>query len=141
MPHATASSPQAATLTPTMPPPQTFDILPPLHSILSRLLLSRDPNDPSSPSPEAQAPIAPKELGAAASTISNKIQRARAAVNDLPGIEVTIEQQETVISDLEEEVRRLNRILEGISAKARDMMAAEDLAEGAEKDESSMELS
>ena len=52
----------------------------------------------------------------------DKIRKARVAVRELPGIEMSLEDQQSVISELEEESRRLNRVLEGIGAKAREAL-------------------
>ncbi|KAK3168189.1 hypothetical protein OEA41_004635 [Lepraria neglecta] len=123
MPTATATTPNPSqTTTKPLPPPQTFDILPPLHALLSRLLLPNNGAEISSPSPDTVTPISPKDLATAASSITAKIQKARAAVRDLPGVEMGIEEQDDVIRELEEEVRRLRGVQEGISRVARDGM-------------------
>lgn len=131
MPIATTLFPQPSTNPPLLPPPQTFDLLPPLHALLSRLLLSRDPTDLSTPSPETvtASPISPKELGAAASTVTNKIQKARLAVRELPGVEMSLEEQKDLIEELEEEVERLGGVLEGIRSAAREVLGGKRIEE------------
>lgn len=114
----------------TLPPPQTFDILPPLHDILYRLLLPRDSTKPSSPSPETASPISPKELGGAIVAITNRVQKAREAVRDLPGIEMSIEQQQDVMEELEAEVRRLEAVTEGIREKVTECLDSGGTAGG-----------
>ncbi|KAL6721022.1 hypothetical protein ACLMJK_000122 [Lecanora helva] len=116
MPIATTSLPPTTTTAP-LPPPQTFDILPPLHALLARLL----PPSPSSTSPTTSSdpPIPPKELATTASAITNKIQKARVAVRGLPGVEMSLHEQEDVIGELEAEVRRLEGCMEGVREVAR----------------------
>ena len=121
MPTATSPNPNPST-TPTshppLPPPQTFDFLPPLHAILSRLLLPTNNGDITSPAPTPQNnninnttnPLSPKDLATAASPILAKIQKARNAVKELPGIETSNEELEEIIAGLEAEVERLNGV-------------------------------
>ncbi|KAL9134607.1 MAG: hypothetical protein Q9175_004206 [Cornicularia normoerica] len=111
----------AATTPPTpntLPPPQLFDILPSLHSLLSRLLLPPSA-DGLTPSLDSITPISPKDLATAASSITNKIQKARTAVRQLPGVDMAIEEQQDVIAELEEESRRLRGVEEAIRKAAR----------------------
>ena len=118
MPIATSPNPpQRSNSVATLPPPQTFDILPLLYPILTRLL----PRD-AAESPDTAPSLSPKELGTAAQAVHNKIQKARVAVRDLPGIGMSLEDQEIVINELEEEVRRLDGVMEGIRAKAREAL-------------------
>lgn len=120
MPIATTPNPSQTEK--SLPPPQTFDILPPLHALLSRLLLPNNGADIPTPSPATIKPISPKDLATAASSITAKIQKARVAVRELPGVEMGIEEQEDVIRELEGEVRRLRGVREGIARGARDRM-------------------
>ena len=123
MPTATTpgSNPPTAPIShPPLPPPQTFDFLPPLHAILSRLLLPPNNGDITSPAPTPQnnnnnnnntsTPLSPKDLATAASPIMAKIQKARNAVKELPGIEMGNEELEEIIGKLEAEVERLNGV-------------------------------
>lgn len=130
MPIATTLPPNPTAADTSLPPPQTFDLIPPLHSLLARLLLPRDPTDPSTPSPETATPISPKELGPAASVVTNKIHRARIAIRELPGVEMSLEEQEHVIEELEEEVRRLDEAMDGIRRAAREMMRGQHGGDG-----------
>lgn len=114
MPTATTSQPVPNTL----PPAQLFDILPPLHSLLSRLLLPPFA-DGLTPVTDTITPLSPKDLATAASSITNKIQKARVAVRELPSAEMSIAEQEDVIAELEEESRRLRGVEEGIMHAAR----------------------
>lgn len=47
------------------------------------------------------------------------------AVGELPGVEMSLQEQQQVIGELEEEVRRLNEVLEGIRRAARGMLKAQ----------------
>ena len=118
MPTATTPNPNPPTA-----PPQTFDFLPPLHAILSRLLLPPTNGDITSPAPTPQntntnsnpnnnitIPLSPKDLATAVSPILARIQKARNAVKELPGIETSNEELEEVIVELEAEVERLNGV-------------------------------
>ena len=138
MPIATTPTPQPLVST-TLPPPQTFDFLPPLHALLSRLLLPRDSIDPSSPSSDTLTPISPKELGAAASAITNKIQKARVIVKELPGTDMSVQQQEIAINELESEVKRLESRIEDVREKARTWVGAGSGTLGGKGDEEAME--
>ncbi|KAF6235624.1 hypothetical protein HO173_006307 [Letharia columbiana] len=131
MPTATTPPPSN-----TLPPPQLFDILPPLHSLLSRLLLPPSA-DGLTPSPDTITPVSPKDLATAASSITNKIQKARVAVRELPGVGMGIEEQEDVIAELEEESRRLRGVEEGIRKAARNRLegAASEVEAGIADDE------
>ncbi|KAL2039414.1 hypothetical protein N7G274_007686 [Stereocaulon virgatum] len=120
MPIATTPNPPQTAR--PLPPPQTFDILPPLHALLSRLLLPNNGAEISTPSPDTITPISPKDLATAASSITAKIQKAGVAVRELPGVEMGIEEQEAVIRELEGEVRRLRGVWEGIARGAREGM-------------------
>lgn len=111
----------------TLPSPSTFDILPPLHALLARLLLSPSqitfsPSITSSPALAHSAnttPLTPKDLATAASPVKIKIQKARAVVGGLPDIERSIEEQEREIAELESEVQRAREVIRGMREAAR----------------------
>ena len=63
--------------------------------------------------------LAPKSLGTATSEIKNKIQKARMAVQGLPDVDRTIEEQQAEIKDLESEAERLNGVMRSITEAAR----------------------
>lgn len=87
----------------SLPPPQTFDIIPPLSRLLSRLLTN--PLDPN-----VQPSLSPKDLATEVATIKLKIQKARTAVEGLPDIDRTIEEQEAEIRELKGRIRLLRSI-------------------------------
>lgn len=105
-----------------LPSPSTFDILPPLHALLSRLLLPAP--TAASPSPHlinaATAPLSPKDLTTASSAVRIKIQKARVAVQRLPDIDRSVQDQQREIRDLEDEVARLRGVLAALGEGARE---------------------
>ncbi len=149
MPSATL--PPSPTNPPTTAalPPSTFDIIPPLHTLLTRLLLptptnasqttqpqsgitpaALSPAPDNSPSVQSQITstsyLSPKDLSIAASAIKIKIQKARVAVAGLPDVERTIEEQESEIREFDGEVERLRGVLKELGESGR--RAAESLA-------------
>ncbi len=131
-----ANSPTLApstTLLPPLPSPSTFDILPPLHAVLSRLLLpptnsqqtttstpvqssSSSQHLPGTPAPSGY--LSPKDVAVAASGVKVKIQKARAAVHHLPDVERDVTEQLVEIKELEDEVRRLTGVLRRLKDSA-----------------------
>lgn len=112
----------------TLPSPSTFDILPPLHALLARLLLppsqttfspSTITSSPALAHPANTTPLTPKDLATAASPVKIKIQKARAVVRGLPDIERSIEEQECEIAELESEVQRAREVIRGMREAAR----------------------
>ena len=119
MPSLTSPSATTTTAHPDIspfPPPQTFDILPEIYALIVRLQLpSSAPTDPSTS--QTNDSLSPKDLPAAAVTVKLKIQKARAAVQALPDVGRTVEEQEQEIKALEsrneslrERVRKLARL-------------------------------
>ncbi|KAK5277640.1 hypothetical protein LTR16_009538, partial [Cryomyces antarcticus] len=99
---------------PALPPPETFDILPPLHQLLSRLLAGNPPNlaDPSLAAYPDQQHLDIQQLATESSSIKARIRKALAAVRALPDMERTVEEQEEEIEYLESKIRRQRRIIE-----------------------------
>ncbi|KAF2641632.1 hypothetical protein P280DRAFT_489966 [Massarina eburnea CBS 473.64] len=96
--------------TPGLPPPSTFDVLPDLHRILSRLLIAsaQPPAVPQTPGqPPADAPLEIDQVASATAEVKLKLQRARKAVLDLPDIDRTCEDQEDEIEFLEARIAKL----------------------------------
>ena len=94
---------------------QTFDFLPMLHALLSRLV----PDTPGLPQPN-QADDATatgvghleiQQLGPAASGIKIKIQKARAALKTLPDADRAVEDQQEDIRLLEERIAKMRDML------------------------------
>lgn len=119
--HSHVPKPQSIhhpNISPSPSPTPDLRLPPPLHAILSRLLLPTNNGDITSPAPTPQNnninnttnPLSPKDLATAASPILAKIQKARNAVKELPGIETSNEELEEIIAGLEAEVERLNGV-------------------------------
>ncbi|KAF2177871.1 hypothetical protein K469DRAFT_601609 [Zopfia rhizophila CBS 207.26] len=109
--------PPTPTTAPALPSPSTFDILPDLHKLLSRLInTSTQPPAPTpTPSqPSGDGPLEIQHLATAATELKLKIQKARRAVMALPDIDRTCEDQHEEIEDLEARIARLKRVLRGL---------------------------
>jgi hypothetical protein len=117
MPSKTTTSSALTSTVPTLPksplpPAQTFDILPRLHVLLSRLL------PPQSTGYKDLTPLNPKDLETQAAEIKIHIQKAKAAVEQLPDVDRGIEEQEDEIRELERKVQSLKDVLRGIGTNA-----------------------
>ncbi|MCJ1410134.1 hypothetical protein MMC19_004219 [Ptychographa xylographoides] len=95
-----------------LPPADTFDFIPPLHALLSRLLVNQ--SDPSRPT------LSPKDLAAEAVAIKIKIQRARAALDALPDMDRTVEEQEEEIHELRERIGAQKAVLRDVAKAGRE---------------------
>jgi hypothetical protein len=138
---STAATPQTPAAPSTqepgsLPPPHLFDIVPPLHALLSRLLLpspgllhppggestSADANklpaadDQGGSSSSAQLDI--QQLDSAANAIRVRVQKARAAVQALPDIDLTTDEQAVEIAELEERIASMRGMLSGLKGQA-----------------------
>lgn len=92
----------------SLPSPQTFDIIPPLHNLLACLIAN--PLDPSNP-----PSLSPKDLATEAGLIKLKIQKAKASIESLPDIDRSTEEQEAEIRELEERIRLLRSVRRDIA--------------------------
>ncbi|KAI9823304.1 MAG: hypothetical protein M1832_002528 [Thelocarpon impressellum] len=108
LPTPTASTTSGAQT--SLPPVSTFDVLPALHTLLSRLLPSATSTEP---------PLEPQHLATEASALKIRLQKARAAVERLPDIERLPAEQETEIRTLEERVARQRDVLRGLGERVR----------------------
>ncbi|KAI9822421.1 MAG: hypothetical protein M1827_000140 [Pycnora praestabilis] len=109
---SSSSTPLATSQPPSLPPPQTFDILPPLHALISRLIPS------ASPSPDQQ-PLEPQHLATEASAIKIRIQKAKAAVEALADIDRTIAEQDEEIKELEQRISSQKEVLKDLAIAGR----------------------
>ncbi|MCJ1391646.1 hypothetical protein MMC18_004511 [Xylographa bjoerkii] len=107
MPSSTSAPAQPTTL----PSADTFDFIPPLHTLLSRLLVN--------PSESTGNTLSPKDLATEAAAIKIKIQEARAAVQGLPDVDRTIEEQQEEIAELEERIREQRMVLREVAEAGR----------------------
>ncbi|KAF2106391.1 RNA polymerase II transcription mediator complex subunit 9-domain-containing protein [Lophiotrema nucula] len=113
---ATPALPSQVTV-PQLPPPSTFDVLPDLHRLLSRLInTSAQPPAPTPTpgQPPADGPLDVQHLGTAAAQLRRKIEKAKAAVRLLPDIDRTCEDQQEEIEYLEARIGRLKAALQGL---------------------------
>lgn len=103
---------------PTLPPAHLFDLLPQLHELLSRLLDTDTDTDYTLPQSsahyKAQEPLAMHQLSGAVSAIRVNIGKARAAIEALPDVSRTIEEQEEELSILKARLARQKEVLGGI---------------------------
>ncbi|PKX91963.1 RNA polymerase II mediator complex middle subunit MED9 [Aspergillus novofumigatus IBT 16806] len=126
------------------PPPQTFDIIPPLHGLLLRLLSAQTAGEggprtvgeaggeapsgssgpgqgvqqPTSATGSGLAPLTAKNLPTEASSIKIRIQKAHAVVGSLPDIGRSVAEQEKEIEELENRIARLNAVLSDFGKRA-----------------------
>jgi len=123
---ASTSTPQTltintttATTPPTVPtiPPQTFDILPALHELLSRIdhtstdLLTSPTDDADTSTYLNRKPLEPKDLPKEVLEIKARIRRALRELEKLPDMERSVEEQEEEIGELEDKTRRQKEML------------------------------
>ena len=88
----------------SLPPPSSFDIIPALHSLLSRLSSSLE-NSSYVP------PLSLKDVAAEAASVKIRIQKARALVDTLPDIDRTVEEQEGDLEELKTMIGKQKRTL------------------------------
>lgn len=100
-----ATPPANLTSTPspsqTLPPPQTFDFLPLLHTLISKL---------------ATDEIDARNVSSEANPIRVRLSKARAAVAELPDVGRTLAEQEADIQELEERVRNQRDMMDRVVA-------------------------
>ncbi|OCK76171.1 hypothetical protein K432DRAFT_153024 [Lepidopterella palustris CBS 459.81] len=104
---------------PPFPSPSTFDVIPPLHTLLTRLLTTTtqppDHNPTHTVEPESGKWIEIQQLPTEASRLKIKLQKARMAILALPDVDRTCEEQEVEIRELEERVGKLRNVLKGLA--------------------------
>lgn len=125
-------------MTATLPSPSVFDILPPLHQLLSRLLAQSAgipipladgqegiapaagpvSSDPHALTYKDLQPLDIQQLAQEASRVKIRIQKARQAIMLLSDMERTVAEQTEEILDLEEHCEELRRVLRGMAAQA-----------------------
>jgi hypothetical protein len=104
-----------------LPSPAMFDILPPLHELLSRLLAAD--TDPllmmpvTSPVYKGQQPLSMHHLAGEISAIRNRIRKARASVEELPDMDRSIDEQQQEISLLQDKIAKQSVILSGMPSE------------------------
>ncbi|KAI9707275.1 MAG: hypothetical protein M1836_000235 [Candelina mexicana] len=108
-----AATPLPSNSAPALPPPQTFDVLPPLHSLLMRLV-------PQLISHPDQQPLEPQHLATESSVIKIRLQKARTAVEAMPDVERNVAEQEEEIKGLEERIAKQREVLRSLSEAGMD---------------------
>lgn len=107
---------------PGLPPPSTFDFLPELHSVLSRLMpaAARQASTTAPGNASADAPLEIEKVADAASGVFQKVRAAREAVMALPDIDRTCEDQQDEIDYLEARIARLKAALQQLGQPPRE---------------------
>ena len=121
---ASRSQPEPAQL----PPPQTFDILPPLHELLARI--DHAPNDPMHAATSADEvvtysepqPLEAKDLPSEVIAIKSKIRKALRELEKLPDMDRDVEEQEAEIRKLEQKAAKQKEVLQRLGEVARNKM-------------------
>ncbi|MCJ1403341.1 hypothetical protein MMC11_006564 [Xylographa trunciseda] len=109
--------PTSTTSTPPLPPASSFDFIPPLHALLSRLLPLVVGGGGG---PEATgSTLAAKDLATEAAAIKIQVQQARAAVAGLPDVQRTLAEQRGEIAELEARVAEQRAVLGEVAAVGR----------------------
>ena len=127
---AATTAPAHKLTAPPLPPPDTFDFLPPLYGLLRRLQQpsgleaptgAQDASGTNLPegSPQqlervtsgASSKLEISNLDTAASAVRLKIQKAKQVVANMPDVERTVEEQEEEIAELEVRVERQRAML------------------------------
>ena len=91
-----------------LPSAQAFEILTPLHSLLSRLLLEQSDKDA----------LTTKELAPEVAVLKLTIQRARTMVQGLPDAQRTVEDQALEIEALRNKIQKQKKALASIAEAA-----------------------
>lgn len=120
-----ALPPQPATAPGGLPPPSTFDILPDLHKLLSRLISTSAQPPASAPTPTpahvaADGPLEIQQLATAATDVKLKVQNARRQVMQLPDMDRTCDDQSEEIEDLEARIASLKATLRDLGRPSTD---------------------
>ncbi|CAC9890974.1 unnamed protein product [Aureobasidium pullulans] len=139
----TTTAPTIPTTTPTtttqppLPSAQTFDILPPLHALLSRLEPSLNVYTPDTstalpPGNSTHAPVTSasalptstpqqleyKDAAVAAQFLKSRIRKALAELGGLADMQRGVEEQEEEIKGLEGKIERQKEVLEKLAKLA-----------------------
>lgn len=115
----------------SLPPPQTFDILPALHEILARIdhkpppahdnFSHDDSKNKDIPALYDQPPLEPKDLPTEILQIKSKIRKALRLLEMLPDMERSVEEQEVEIRELEGRIKRQREMIGRVGERAQGM--------------------
>jgi len=112
-----------------LPPPQTFDILPPLHELLARI-------DHSSADPLTAVTqdtvgytdsrsLEPKEFPNEVQAVKGKVRKALRELEKLPDMERSVDEQEEEMRELQMRIERQKQVLSRLSDVAKSMQGQE----------------
>jgi len=108
---------------PNLPPASTFDFIPPLHEMVSRVLAESANPSTASVVPETSASmysnqqgLAISQLAAEVSTIKDRLRKARAALVALPDLDQDLEEQEQEMQELRARIDMQKQVLRRMSA-------------------------
>ncbi|THY81478.1 hypothetical protein D6C93_09517 [Aureobasidium pullulans] len=135
--NATPTTTTPTTTQPPLPSAQTFDILPPLHALLSRLEPSLNVYTPDTstalpPGNSTHAPVTSasalptstpqqleyKDAAVAAQFLKSRIRKALAELGGLADMQRGVEEQEEEIKGLEGKIERQKEVLEKLAKLA-----------------------
>lgn len=113
-----------------MPPPQLFDILPPLHEILARIDHGSPANDSSIQQEDRSGtdlgasynglrPLEPKDLPTAILPLKAQLRRGLKELEKLPDMDRSVQEQEEEIAELQERLKRQREMLTRLGDMAR----------------------
>lgn len=126
--HTQTAGPMTTTLPhqPPLPAAHLFDILPPLHQLLSRLEPSLNPYNTSTTTSTTgdagDGPLSYKEIATAAQFLKARIRKAMAECAKLGDVERGIDEQEDEIEELESRIARQRGVLGRLGGMASDIM-------------------
>lgn len=111
---------------PPLPPAHTFEILPPLHALLSRLepatnTYTATASSASANGSESNAPLNYKDVSTTAQFLKTRIRKAVAACEGLEDMERSTAEQEKEIEALERRIRGQRKVLARLGDMARGM--------------------
>lgn len=126
-----SSIPPGIAQQPPLPPADTFDILPALHELLSRI--DHQPDSDSShpdivpPTSDDEltysdtTPLEPRELPTEVLSIKAKIRRALKELEKLADMDRSVEQQEQEIKQLEQRIERQRDMLKQMATQSQSL--------------------
>jgi uncharacterized protein YoaH (UPF0181 family) len=119
---------------PTLPPSQTFDVLPALHEILARIdhTSSGTASLPPARSTEKDAaelgalyadlpPLEPKDLSTEVLQVKAKIRKALKELEKLPDMDRSVSDQEEEIHELEARIKEQQQMINTLATLAKDL--------------------
>lgn len=106
---ASAVPPPELSAPPPLPDPSYLDIIPKLSALLARLDTAPSSADPD---PNQPPPLSAKDLPAATDDMKSKLHKARKQILALPGMDVSVAEQQAEIKELEAKIKAQKGIFE-----------------------------